>query len=122
MAKQIMMIAGVVFIILGLLGFFNDPILGIFEVNALHNIIHLASGILALIFASQGESQARTFAMVLGIVYALVTILGFLQGDSILGLVESNSADNYLHLVLAVVFLYVGFSKPASSGSMSSGM
>lgn len=122
MAKQIMYLAGAVFIVIGILGFFNDPILGIFEVNALHNIIHLASGILALIFASQGESQARTFAMILGIVYALVTILGFLQGSPILGLVDSNTADNFLHLVLTVVFLYVGFSKPATSGSMAQGM
>ena len=107
-----MYIAGVVFIVLGLLGFVNDPILGIFDVDALHNIIHLASGILALVFASQGESQARMFALVLGIVYALVTILGFLTGDGkILGLVSVNGADNYLHLVLAIVFLVVGLKK-----------
>lgn len=123
MAKTIMYVAGAVFIVLGLLGFVNDPILGIFDVNALHNIVHLASGILALIFASQGESQARTFALVLGIVYALVTILGFMTGDgNILGLVATNGADNILHLVLAVVFLYVGLMKPKTGGAMASGM
>lgn len=118
MAKTIMRIAGVVFILLGVLGFFNDPILGLFDVDALHNIVHLASGILALIFASQGESQARTFALVLGVVYLLLTILGFLAGDDgkILGLVSNNSNDNYLHLVLTVVFLFVGLKKPATSG------
>ena len=122
MAKTIMRIAGVVFIVLGVLGFFNDPVLGIFDVDALHNIVHLASGILALIFASQGESQARTFSLVLGIVYALLTILGFMAGDDgkLLGLVSNNSADTWLHLVLAVVFLVVGLKKPASGGGMSS--
>lgn len=124
MAKSLMMIVGVVFILLGILGFFNDPILGIFDVDALHNIVHLASGILALIFASQGESQARTYALVLGIVYALLTVLGFLAGDDgkILGLVSNNSADNYLHLVLAIVFLVVGLKKPASGGMSNSSM
>ena len=121
MAKTIMYVVGVAFIVLGLLGFVNDPVLGIFDVDALNNIIHLATGILSLIFASQGESQARMFALVLGIVYVLVTILGFMAGEGkILGLITTNSADNYLHLVLAVGFLIVGLKKPASSGGMSS--
>ena len=122
MAKTIMYVAGVVFIVLGLLGFVNDPVLGIFDVNGMHNIVHLASGILAFIFASQGESQARTYALILGIVYALVTILGFMTGTgNILGLVATNGADSILHLVLAVVFLVVGLKKPAAGG-MSTGM
>ena len=115
-----MIIAGVVFIILGLLGFVNHPILGIFAVDTLHNLVHLVSGILAIVFAMQGESQARRFALILGIVYALVTILGFIGGGKILGLIVSNGADNVLHLVLAIVFLIVGLKKPAMSGGMSS--
>lgn len=118
-----MYVAGVVFIVLGLLGFVSDPLLGIFEVDMVHNLVHLASGILALIFASQGEAQARRFALILGVVYALVTVLGFLMGDGkLLGLMEVNGADNILHLLLAVVFLIVGLKKPANSGSMSTGM
>ncbi len=119
-----MMVVGVVFIILGLLGFVNDPILGIFDVDLLHNLVHLASGILALVFASQGEAQARRFALILGVVYGLVTILGFLVGDGkILGLISTNGADNILHLVLTVVFLIVGLKKPAmGNSSMSNNM
>ncbi len=117
MAKTIMMVAGVVFVVIGILGFFNNPILGIFAVDTLHNLVHIVSGVLAFVFASQGESQARKFAMILGIVYALVTILGFIGGGHILGLIVSNSADNFLHLVLTVVFLFVGFSKSSSSSS-----
>jgi hypothetical protein len=123
MAKTIMMIVGVVFIIIGILGFLSNPILGIFAVDTLHNLVHLISGILALIFASQGESQARKFAIILGVVYGLVTILGFLSGDSgkIVGLITVNTADNFLHLVLTIVFFIVGFTKSgASSNGMSS--
>ena len=115
-----MYIAGAVFIIIGILGFFNNPILGLFQVDTLHNLVHLVSGILAFVFASQGESQSRRFALILGIVYALVTILGFIGGGKILGLIVSNGADNVLHLVLAIVFLIVGLKKPAMSGGMSS--
>ncbi len=120
MAKQIMYLVGAVFIVLGLIGFVNDPILGIFDVDMLHNLIHLISGVLALVFASQGEPQARRFALILGVVYGLVTILGFMTGaGKILGLVSVNGADNILHLVLTVVFLIVGLKKPAMTSSPS---
>jgi len=117
MIKNVLYVLGAVFIIVGLLGFINHPVLGIFEVNTLHNLIHLASGILALIFAGMGESQAKTFAVVLGVIYALVTILGFLLGGNILGLIHTNMADNLLHLVLAVVFLAVGLGGRSSAPS-----
>jgi hypothetical protein len=118
MTKTIMYVAGAVFVVLGLLGFVQDPVLGIFDVNALHNIVHLASGILAFVFASQGEKQARSYALILGVVYALVTILGFMTGEGdILGLVATNGADNILHLVLAIAFIVIGLKKPANGGS-----
>ncbi len=116
--KNIMYVLGVILILVGLLGFVQDPVLGIFEVDTLHNLVHLASGILALVFASRGESQARMAALVLGIVYALVTVLGFLSGDNkILNLITINDADNYLHLVLAVIFLIFGLKKGGSSSA-----
>jgi hypothetical protein len=123
MAKTIVMVLGVVFVLVGVLGFFNDPVLGIFEVDMVHNIVHLASGLLALFAASMGESSARTFAKIFGVVYALVAILGLVMGtdDKLLGLMEINSADNWLHVALALVFLLVGFMKGSSSASTVSG-
>src|ERR1043165_2768810 len=100
MTKNFLNWLGVVFIVIGLLGFVNHPVLGIFEVNTLHNLIHLVSGILAIMFARMGESSAKKFALVLGIVYALVTVLGFLLGGNIVNLIMVNMADNLLHLVL----------------------
>jgi len=119
MTKTVLYVLGAVFIVVGLLGFVNHPVLGIFEVNTLHNLIHLASGILALIYAGMAESQAKTFAVVMGVIYALVTILGFLLGGNILGLIQANLADNLLHLVLAVVFLAVGLGKSTASNMSS---
>jgi hypothetical protein len=118
MTNKILMTLGVVLILVGILGFFNDPILGIFEVDTLHNIIHLASGILAVIFA-RNASQAMMFGKVFGIVYALVAIIGFVQSDTVLNLITVNMADNVLHVVLAIVFLWIGFSKGGSSSSSS---
>ena len=111
------MLFGVIFLVVGILGFFNNPILGLFEVNTVHNLIHIVSGIIALAMVSKGEAQAKLFGKVFGIVYALVAVLGFLlPGGDIFGLMTVNMADNVLHIVLAIVFLWVGF------GSMKSGM
>lgn len=118
MQKTILTILGVVFLAIGVLGFVSDPLLGIFEVDSLHNIIHILSGALALVAVSMGASAMNTFSRVFGIVYALVAVLGFVSGDNVLGLIMVNAADNVLHLVLAVVFLYLGFGHKEGASSM----
>jgi hypothetical protein len=123
MTKNLLYVLGVVFVLIGLLGFVNSPVLGLFEVNILHNLIHLVSGVLLLMYA--GKSSAKTVALVLGIVYGLVTVLGFLMGGNILGLISVNMADNLLHLVLAAVLLVVGLTgrsaAPAATMPTSTG-
>jgi hypothetical protein len=114
MAKTVVTWFGWIFIIIGILGFIpgitsDGMLLGIFEVSAVHNIVHLLSGIIALAMAAQGEDGARTYAKIFGVVYLLVTLLGFFTG-SFIGLFEANGADNVLHLLLAVIFLWAGFS------------
>jgi hypothetical protein len=104
---------GVVFILIGILGFVpgitsNGHLLGIFEVDALHNIIHLATGLIAL-WAACSLAHARLFFKIFGVVYALVTVLGFTMDGDVLGLIHTNGADNVLHLVIALVALYAGF-------------
>lgn len=112
MSKKLLMVLGVVFLLIGAIGFFSDPILGIFDVDPVHNVIHLVSGALALYFANKGGKAMKTFAIVFAVVYGLVTILGFVMGGGeILGLMEVNGADNILHLVITLAFLYVGFGK-----------
>lgn len=113
MAKSVVMVFGVVFILLGVLGFFNDPILGIFEVDAVHNVVHLVTGVLALVLASAGEPAAKTFAKIFGLVYGLMAILGLVMGTDteLFGMMEVNTAGNWLNVLFAVVLLYVGFAK-----------
>ncbi|MEI9966231.1 MAG: DUF4383 domain-containing protein [Candidatus Moraniibacteriota bacterium] len=54
-----------------------------------------------------------------GIVYGLVAVLGFILPSPILGLIEVNMADNLLHVVLALVFLYIGFGVSEGSSTPS---
>ncbi len=111
MLKKFALLFGVVFTTVGVLGFVpgitqNGHLLGIFEVNTLHNIVHLLSGLAALAAAAVGFS--RQYFQVFGVVYALVTVLGFIM-DPILGLIPVNGADNVLHIVLTAALLYLGF-------------
>ncbi len=115
MAKKLAMIFGVVFVLVGLLGFINNPIVGaegIFNTNMLHNIAHLLIGIV-LILVAKKESTAVLWMKIFGAVYLLLAVLGFMVvskgGDMILNLVSTNAADNWLHVVLGVVLLIVGF-------------
>lgn len=114
MIKKLSWIFAVVFLLVGILGFVpgitsDGHLLGIFQVDTLHNIIHLVSGLVFLYAATAGAGMARTVFKVFGVVYALVAVIGLVQGDTVLGLIGTNMADHVLHVVLAVVILYVGF-------------
>jgi len=119
MLKKAALVVGVVFLLLGLLGFIpaltpDGKVLGLFAVNGLHNMVHILSGVAFLVASQRSDWSSLTFK-VMGVVYALVTVLGFLAGDggSILGLIIVNTNDNFLHLVLTAAFLYFGFGVPA---------
>ena len=100
---------GIVLTLIGIAGFFSGGMLFIFEVDRLHNVVHLLSGVLAIVSALVGTSSARMYLIAFGIIYGLVTVLGFMTGGSILGLFMANGADNYLHAGIALACLGVGF-------------
>lgn len=106
------MTLGIIFVILGIWGFFQNPILGLFLVGPVHNWVHLISGILAVIFASRGEVPAKQFAKVFGVIYGFLAITGFFITDPLyFGFLRANNADDWLHLFLAAAFLYLGYSR-----------
>ena len=80
MANRIATILGVVFLLVGLLGFLMPGLLGAHLTGA-HNIIHLVSGAIALWLGLKGTpSAAKTFCLVFGLVYLLLGVAGFLLG------------------------------------------
>lgn len=118
--QKLARVFGVVFVAIGVLGFVpgvtsNGSLLGIFQVDTMHNIVHLVTGVLAFVAASGAGNNSRLFFQVFGVVYAIVTVIGFMQGTSVLGIMAVNGADNILHLVLAAAALYLGFAKKESA-------
>lgn len=106
---------GAVLLVAGIIGFFYsasfgspgsvDAVLGILDVNAWHNLIHILSGVLGLLAFASGRAASRTYALVFGVVYIVVAIWGFIIGshESILGFVPINTEDNILHVILGVL-------------------
>ena len=94
-------------------------LLRIFHVNTAHNIVHLASGVVFLLCGIAGAGPSQTFFKIFGIIYGLVAVLGFYYGDNaLLGIVANNTADTWLHVVLAVVMLFLGFGASGSKAAV----
>lgn len=110
---------GAVFLLIGIIGFFltvnvafvsqeGELLLGVFEVNPLHNIIHIVIGAVLLIAGLKSIRYAKTANAVVGGIYLLVGIIGLFIMDSTMNLLALNTADNVLHLLSAVILLGVG--------------
>ena len=121
--QKLAAVFGVVFIIGAIAGFLapnggmsmqpTDPdtaakALGLFPVNILHNIVHLVFGLWGLA-ASRSFGGSRSYFTTAGIIYAVLLICGWFFPDGF-GLVPLGGNDIWLHAVLAVAMLAIGFT------------
>ncbi|HZB66474.1 MAG TPA: DUF4383 domain-containing protein [Ornithinibacter sp.] len=117
---------GVVFLVIGILGFvpgittdYGDlslagheseaKLLGVFQVSILHNLVHLLFGAAGIAMARRVDS-ARTYLLVGGAIYLVLWLYGLLiDKTSDANFVPVNSADDWLHFVLGVGMIALGF-------------
>lgn len=115
MAKTVCKILGVVFLLVGVCGFFSHDLLGA-HLTVPHNMVHIVSGIIAIYFGFAGSlSGARGFCLVFGIVYLALGFLGqFVLGDPAhdrmwhVLVLDLGRVDHFIHILLGVVFLAGG--------------
>jgi hypothetical protein len=81
----------------------------IFEVNGWHNLVHVASGLFLLALMRRHDT-ARIAALSFGAIYGVVTIIGLVDGEDVLGLFPINPADNVLHILLTVAAFAAGLA------------
>lgn len=121
MAKTVSKIIGIALLLVGIVGFFADNLLGL-HLTPIHNIVHLATAFVALYFGFVGSSRAaNSFCQVFGVVYLLVGLLGFIAPTVVVSLLMGHSMDtapslimdNIVHLLLGVVFMVVGLIRDA---------
>lgn len=123
------LIYGLVFLIIGVLGFvpglitappagappmavasYFGALFGLFPVNLLHNLIHIAIGLWGLA-TWRSLGTARGYARAVTAVFAVIAIFGLIPGLSTLfGLVPFYSNDVWLHGLAAIIAAYFGWA------------
>jgi hypothetical protein len=117
--RLLAVVFGAVYVLVGLLGFtvtagvgFVDTsgglLLGLFEVNILHNVAHLLIGAALLIAGLSSVPAARSVNTTIGAVYLVLGIVGLFLVGSTFNILAINAADNVLHFASAAVLLAVG--------------
>lgn len=119
---------GAVYLAVGMLGFAvtggldvaatEGTRLVIFELNPLHNVVHIGVGGLLLAAAAAGARASRLMNILVGVVYLGVGIAGFFLVDTDANVLAINQADNGLHIASAALALAVGVlqREPAAPG------
>lgn len=121
------LVLGIIYTVIGLAGFVpgllvHSPdmppmaveslygrLLGLFPVNILHTLVHIALGIWG-ISVWRTYMGARTYARSLAIIFAVLTLIGIIPATSTLfGLVPLFSHDIWLHALTAIVSAYFGW-------------
>ncbi|KAA9105022.1 DUF4383 domain-containing protein [Microbacterium rhizomatis] len=119
--RLVAVIFGAVYVLVGLLGFAvtggvgfiatqGGLLLGIFEVNPLHNVAHLLIGAALLIAGIASTRAAKGVNITIGAVYLLLGIVGFFLVGTALNILALNTFDHFLHLASAIVLLGVGLA------------
>ncbi len=118
MTKKLAKVLGVIFILVGVLAFFSNPLVGstgFFIGNTAHKLLHIVLGLILVMCGT--EAKAALWLKIVGALYFLVAILGFvmMKGAMTISLfgVMVNGADNWLHLGLGLVTFLSGFAGSA---------
>lgn len=116
--QRIAAIFGVIFLVVGALGFTATGavmpgmhetmegaprLLGLFPVNVTHNLVHLAFGVWGLL-AARSPRGATMYALVSGVIYAALAGVGAFW-PTMAGIVPIGGYDVGLHLVIALVLI-----------------
>lgn len=125
--QRVAQVFGAVFVLVGLLGFFvtggsmdahmetAPRLLGLFPVNVLHNLVHLAFGVWGIV-ASRSWGAAKTYCQVAGVIYLVLTVLGFVSPETF-GMIPIGGNDIWLHAVLGLALAYFGFTARTPTGT-----
>jgi hypothetical protein len=137
MVRRFALIFGIVYLAVGVMGFIPPLVqpaptapnlevtemygrlVGLFPINFLHNIVHLAIGLWGVL-GSRTVSGAVLFSRGIAIFYGLLAILGLIPvTDTLFGLVPIYSHDVWLHALSALIAAYFGFVAPRGAPTPS---
>ena len=84
-------------------------LLGIFAVNAVHNLVHIVVGLIGIV-AARGLSSAHIYSRSVAIIFGVLTIMGLVPGlNTTLGFIPIFGADVALHALTMLAAGYFGW-------------
>lgn len=122
LARTVAAVVGVVYVLIGILGFIpalatggapsgmesaSGSLLGLFPINAVHNIVHLVIGA-ALLYGATGRDAAVAVLKVIGGAYVLFGVLGIISADGF-GILPLGGNDILLHFATGAALLIAAF-------------
>jgi len=123
--QTVALVFGAIYLAVGIIGFLpflggsftltSHALLGLFQINLLHNLVHVVIG-LAGLAAVTSLPNSRRFCQVVGVVLLLLGVLGVFVANP-LGLLYIGQLDIPLHLVTGAVLAYFGFAATVSTRS-----
>src|SRR2546425_457594 len=112
---------GALLVVVGLLGFAAPGFIGM-HLSALHNVLLLLSGAVAIYFGVRATPvAARAFCLVFGMLYGLLGLAGLVAGAQnytltiVPGALILGPMDHLFHLILGATFLVVGWFERATA-------
>jgi hypothetical protein len=127
-ARNFAIVFGIAYLAAGVLGFipalvspppadapgigvtsFYGYLLGLFPINLMHNLVHLAIGAWGLA-AARSATGARTYGKALAIIYGILAVMGLIPAlNTVFGLVPIHGHDVWLHAATAIIAAYFGW-------------
>jgi uncharacterized protein DUF4383 len=111
---------GAIYLLAGIAGFLpflggsdtqtSSALFNVFQVNLLHNLVHVAIGIAGLAAASNLRN-ARNYCRVVGLILLLLGVTGIFVAQPF-GLINIGGLDVGLHLASGALLAYFGFAAP----------
>ncbi len=133
LAQRFAQVFGIIYLVIGILGFipiapflvpiemagpeggvigpFEGLLLGLFPVNWLHNLAHIAIGVAGLV-SYRNPVRARSYALVIGVLYIVLAVVGLLL-PTLFGLLPLGGLDITLHALTAILALGAYYASPA---------
>jgi hypothetical protein len=134
LAQRFAQVFGIIYLVVGILGFipiapflvgalpnvigpFNGLLLGLFPVNWLHNLAHIAIGAAGLA-SYRSPVGARSYALAIGVLYLVLFLVGLVL-PNFFRLLPLGGWDLILHLVTALIAFGAYFTSPEAPGPAS---
>jgi len=121
--KIFALLFGIIFLMFGIAGFVpgaltDGQLVRVFKVNTWLNVLHLLTGLFAVIVCWMRRPYCRIYFQIIGTLYALIAVLGFIYDDNdLLGLFANNQSDTWFHVIAAIAALVVGYGEADTSSN-----